>query len=342
MPNPVVQELFADDQSVEPLESTVRRAGRLRRLVMASLALHLLGVTAIWIYPLLAMAIGLRNIQYIDADYNRAILIDFSQKLKYPAGYSGFRPPDDKADLQKALEKLREEERRRKREEERRARVEARRRAVAESKTGTDDEQKAGSGNKPDAPAKQGDADSDEMKLPAGFRPINTRPIREQLERLYEAKKDGRLVFDENNIKIGVAGRILADGRLVDYKLIVPSGNRDIDRAAMAILDSVSESRALGPLSQLSSLSLILEIGAQAELRVVGFAGSEKDAVGMAQLANLALAMARISKASDPNSMVLLNNIRVSHTGQRVQAIVSMTRQKAIDAMVKSMEKGAP
>src|SRR5581483_2386495 len=143
----------------------------------------------------------------------------------------------------------------------------------------------------------------------APFRKINTLPIKDQVQRLYEAKKAGKLVFNENKLKIGVAGKIMPDGSLSDCRVIIPSGNPDVDRAALAILDAVSESHALGPLHELTSLSMILEIGDRAELRAVGFANSEELATALTQLANIYLGISRKNKADDPSAMVLLNNL---------------------------------
>jgi hypothetical protein len=132
----------------------------------------------------------------------------------------------------------------------------------------------------------------------------------------------------------------MADGSLADCRIIVSSGNPEIDRAALAILAAVSESRALGPLHHLTSLSMMLDIDQQAELSVVGFTGSEQAAASVVDLANTALLFARFRKAEDPSAMVIINNLKVTRTGQRVQANITMPRQMASDALAKSMEKG--
>jgi hypothetical protein len=45
-------------------------------------------------------------------------------------------------------------------------------------------------------------------------------------------------------------------------------------------------------------------------------------------------------KSTDPAAIVILNNVKVSRTGQRIQAVISMPRQKASDALADTMEKG--
>ncbi len=336
MINPVVQELFATDQAVKPLETTVKLRRRLGRLIVASLLLHIAAVIGTWLYPMFATIAGLRNIQLVDEAYNKAILLDFSKKLKYPPGYEGFRPPNEAGDLKKlkAAEERRRhlEEARRQRELERAKREEAQRKAEedAKKKEVKKDEIAQKTENET-APKPTSSA--------APFRKINTKPIKDQVEILYEAKKAGKLVFNENKLKIGVAGKINADGSLSDCRVIIPSGNPDVDRAALAILAAVSESHALGPLHELSSLSLILEVDQRAELRAVGFAGSEQLASSLTLLANGFLALTRKSKADDPASMVLLNNLKVTQTGQRIQAVITMPRQSAAESLARTMDK---
>ena len=172
-----------------------------------------------------------------------------------------------------------------------------------------------------------------------GFGRINTQPIKDQIQKLYEAQKAGLLDLQNDRIKVGVAGKINADGSLSDYKVIIPSGNADIDRAALVILKTVSDSRALGPLHELTSLSLILDIDTLAQLTVVGFTSNPQSAMAIEAIANLALMDARRKKSTDPAAMIILNNVKVSRTGQRVQAVISMPRQKASDALADTLEK---
>ncbi len=312
-------------------ETTLNRSSKMKvRLALAmlfSVSVHLAGLMMLWAYPLLATALGLRHIEFVEEDFNRAILIDFSRPLSYPPGYLGFRAPQEIASLEKVKA---EEERRRRLEAERRKREEAAKREE-EEKARAEQQAKAGPAPTP-TPRPDGYA--------GGFGKINTAPIKAQIERLYQAKKAGLLVFNENKLRIGVEGRVKADGSLTNYRLIIPSGNPDVDRAALAILEAVSESRALGPLHQLTSLSLILDIDQQAQLIAVGFTSTAQEAVNIEALANLALWDARRRKAEDPAVMVILNNLKVRRSGQRVEAIITMPRQQAVDTLTMTMERG--
>ena len=295
--------------------------GRVAAALCCSLVVHFALYEGLRYAPAVRIALGLSHMEFVEEDYDRAILIDLSKPLRYPGNYLGFQPPKEALDLEKVK---REEERRRRLEAQRKAEREARERA----KTEPDAAQKAEPKAEP-APPKP---------TPSGFRPINTKPIKDQLLRLYEAKQSGRLDLDlAGNLRIGVSGQIKADGSLSDYRVIISSGQEDIDRAALAILAAVSESHAMGPLSELTSLSLILDIGQRAQLTVTGFAPNPGAAAAMQGTAELALKVARISKASDPSAMAMLDNLKVTQSGNRVQAVISMSRQTANELMAKAM-----
>ncbi|MGH9936222.1 MAG: hypothetical protein ACREAM_08250, partial [Blastocatellia bacterium] len=94
-----------------------RKKGLILALIFSILA-HAAVVLAIRVAPIVRIAIGFRDIEYVEEDYNRAILIDFSKRLQYPSGYAGFRAPQKT----KSLDDVKKEEERRRRLEERRRR----------------------------------------------------------------------------------------------------------------------------------------------------------------------------------------------------------------------------
>jgi len=304
------------------VEQPPRMSG-LTKAVLLSLVVHAVGSVVVWYYPLVATAIGLRNIEFVDEAYDRAILITFSKGLNYPPGYIGFRPPEKTL----TLEEIAKREKRLRRE---RARQEASRRAAEREDLAA---QQTTAEPSP-APAQPKDG------YPGGFGKINTAPIRDQVQRLYDSHKAGKLTLPEGKLRVGVSGRINADGTLSDCKVIMPSGLDDIDRAALAILDAVSASHALGPLHEMTSLSIILNVGEHAELSVAGFTSNEQAAANIVNLANAALLYARFRKADDPAAMVIINNLKVTRSGQRVQAVISMPRQKASDSLSRTMGGG--
>jgi hypothetical protein len=297
-----------------------------------SFIVHGICSLTVWYYPLVATAIGFRDIEFVDEEYDRVILLDFSKKLNYPLGYAGFHAPEKTL----SPEEMKKEEARQRRREEARRRAKEREAAQREADEKATAEQLA-SAQPAIIPAPTPTPPSE--TYPGGFGKINTAPIRDQVQRLYDAHKAGKLVLPAGSLRVGVSGQINRDGSLSKCKIIVPSGLDEIDRAALAILDAVSVSRALGPLAEMTSLSLILTIGDRAELSVVGFANSDQAAANIVNLANAAILFARFKKSDDPAAMIMINNLKVSRSGQRVQALISMPRQTASDSLAKTMGK---
>src|SRR5215510_8553688 len=308
----------------------IKYPSRTKTLMLAvffSVLAHAVIILAIRVAPIIGIAMGFREIEYVEEGYNRAILIDFSKRLQYPAGYLGFRAPQKTRsldDVKKEEERLRRLEERRRREREAAAKRAAEERAKSEAKDIAKAEPTPTPTPRPDGYG--------------SFGKINTAPIKDQIQRLYQAKKDGKLHIP-GKFKVGVRGSVNPDGTLSDYRVDIPSGIQEIDDSAMAILAAVSESRALGPLSQMTSLTMVLDIDETAQLIVTGFTNNETDAVNIVNLAQIALIAARFKKSGDPTAMVMLNNLKVHRTGNRIQAIISVPREKAKDTLANSMEK---
>lgn len=300
--------------------------------VALSVILHVLVAFGLRYALTIRTALGLEGVEFVDADYNRAILIDFSKGFRYPPGFLGFVAPT----RVKSLEEIRREDERRARREE------ARRRRMA----GRGEEASSSAAEMVAQPAESsaerttnggGTPGSSGAAYPGGFGRINTAPIRDQIQQLYKANQAGLLVIPTGRLRVGVTGGIRPDGTLKNYRLIYPSGIPEVDASALAILEAVSESRALGPLHNLTSISLIIEVDQMAQLNVVGFAGSEDEARAIVDLANAALLYARVVKSQDAAVMTMLNNLRVTRSGQRVEAVMRMARQTATAALHRSM-----
>ncbi len=324
----------------------VRLPKRKKGLLIAaavSVVTHAVLYLVVYYAPIFGLAMKLRDVQFVEEDYNRGILITFTKKMKYPNGYMGFRAPEKTQSLEdqkKEQAKLakREADRRRKEEELRKQEEELAQRE-AEQKAA---EEKA----KAEELAKAQQPEPDKSEQPGkpesfgAFGKINTAPIKDQVKRLYDANKEGKLSLPAGKMKIGVTGTVKPDGTLADYKITESSGIKEIDDAALAILAAVSESKAMGPLHQLTSLSLVLAIDQEAQLIVTGFTANEEDARNITNLAQAALLVARLKKTDDPGAMLMLNNLKVRREGQRIQAIISMPREKAQESLTKTMAKG--
>lgn len=303
--------------------------------VLCSMIVHALGYTVFRFAPVAELALGIGQYQFVDESYNRGILIDLSKPMRYPGNYPGFNAPTKTLDLAK----LKAEEKKRQKEL-----AEAKRRAESAEKTRAEQAKKQPS----DTPkiAKKSEPEPtpspSPKATPSGFKPINTRPIREQMQRLYDLKQEGKLVFNESNLRVGVTGDINSDGGITNAKIFIPSGNPQIDRAALSVVEAVSEAKALGPLSQLSSLSMVLTIDVQrAQLVTVGFAPNPETAGALRLLAKLFLDNGKRIKSADPASMIFLDNIQLSQSSNRITATISVPRQVAKDTLSKTMAKKA-
>jgi hypothetical protein len=322
-----------------------KRSKGLLVALLVSVLVHAAAIVYVRNASFFNFALGLREIEFVDEEYNRAILIDFSKKLQYPGGYLGFRAPEKILSLEEqkkaqerrarleAARRRREEEERRKRDAELARQREAEEKARAEEQARQQDLAKA---NAQPTPTPTPHADGY-----GRFGKINTRPIKEQLQRLYDAKKDGKLVLPEGRLRVGVEGVIAPDGTIAKYRLSEPSGIAEIDASAKAILDAVSESRALGALAALTSISMVLDIDQVAELRVIGFTNTEEEAKDITNAAQAALLLARLKKAGEPAAMVMLNNLKVKREGARINATISVPRQLASETLAKTMGSGA-
>jgi hypothetical protein len=310
----------------------IKYPNRTRPLLLAvlfSLAVHIVGYVVVRTAPIFGLAVGLRGIQFVDEDFDRSILITFNKKFTYPPGYAGFRPPERTLSLEE-IKKL--EARRRAREEARRARQHAqeeRERAAIEAATQAEAESLAKAEPTP-TPKPKTDGYG-------AFGKINTAPIKAQIQRLYDAKQEGKLALPEGRLKVGVKGSVRPNGTLDDYRVYISSGTPEIDEAALAILDAVSASRALGPLHEVTSLTIVLDIDQIANLTVTGFVANEQAAANIVNLANAAILVGKIQKADEPAAKLMLDNLKVFRTGKRVQAVINVPRQVASEMLAKTM-----
>jgi hypothetical protein len=307
------------------------RAKGLMIAVIFSVLAHVVIVLAIRIAPIVRIAMGFNDFEYVDVAYDKRILIDFSKRLKYPPGYAGFQAPKKTSSLDEM-----------KKEEERRRRLEARRKRERELAEKRAAEERAKAEEKAKANLANAEPKPTPTPNPSGygsFGKINTRPIKDQIQRLYQAKQEGKLVIPDSRFRVGVTGSVNPDGTLANYKVHISSGIPEIDESAMAILAAVSESRALGPLSRLTSITMVLEIDQIAQLTVTGFTSNEDDAKDLKNMADFALIAARLAKAGDEAAMVMLKNLKVIRTGKRIDAVISVPKEMAKETLAKTMEK---
>src|SRR5262245_54826485 len=304
------------------------RAKGLMAAVLFSVLVHAAILLTIKVAPIVSIAMGFRGVEFVDETYNKKVLINISD-FRYPPGYLGFRAPKKTS----SLDEMKKEEARRKKEEARRKReAELAKKREAEKRAKAEEEAKA-------KLAKAGPTPTPSPSGYGSFGKINTAPIKDQIQRLYLAKKDGKLRIPDGKFTVGVSGSINPDGTLAEYHVHIPSGIPEIDDTAMAILAAVSESRALGPLSKLKEITMVLDIDQEARLTVIGFTSTETDASNLHNLADIAVFAAKRKKVDDPAAMVLLNNLDIKHTGNRIQAVIKVPKEMAKETLARSMDK---
>ncbi|HZF40034.1 MAG TPA: hypothetical protein VE715_14500, partial [Blastocatellia bacterium] len=218
------------------------RAKGLMMAVLFSVLAHAVILLAIRIAPIVGIAMGFRDFEYVDEAYDRTILIDFSKRLRYPPGYLGFQAPKKTGSLD---DMKKEEERRRRLEARRKRQRELAEKRAAEERAKAEEKAKAGEKTVDTANAEPKPTPTPRQDGYGSFGKINTAPIKDQIQRLYQAKKDGKLSIPDGKFKVGVSGSVNPDGTLANYRVHISSGIQEIDDSAMAILAAVSESRAL-------------------------------------------------------------------------------------------------
>src|SRR5262245_54150528 len=161
-----------------------KRRYKLALTVFFSLLVHALILTSLYFAPVISIAIGLSQLEFVDEQYDKSILINFRQPLRYPAGYLGFSAPKKTRSL---TEIKREEERLARREAARRKRQQEREEAerlaaeklaaekLAAEKLAAEEKAKAELAAKSENPAEQ-----ESKKEWGGFGKINTAPIKDQ------------------------------------------------------------------------------------------------------------------------------------------------------------------
>jgi len=309
----------------------IKYPSRVKGLLMAvlfSVLAHAAILLAIRIALLVRIVLGFQGLVYVEEPYDKS-KVERHIRLQYPPGYLGFHAPKKTS----SLDEMKKEEARRKKEEARRKREqELAKKREAEKRAKAEEEAKA----------KLAKVEPTPTPSPSGygsFGKINTAPIKDQIQRLYLAKKDGKLRIPDGKFKVGVEGSINPDGTLAKYRVHVPSGIPEIDDSAMAILAAVSESRALGPLSKLTSITMVLDIDQEAQLTVDGLTSTETDASNLHNLAEIAVLAAKIKKGDDPAAMVMLNNLKIKHTGNHIQAVIKVPKEMAKETLARSMDK---
>jgi hypothetical protein len=260
------------------------------------------------------------NRAYRQFDPNDIVHLTYPpQMLKAPQGDKTLTLEE----IQERARKRREEVARLKREREEREKAE-REKAEKERKEA---EQKA---------AELAAKEKDKSKpTPTEFGEINEAPIKDLVGEVYSLYTAGTLDVNVTKLSVMVGFKIEKDGSLSGIKIISGSGNPVVDQKAKQILWMIGESHALGPISDLSSGSIKLDLTENtSRLTVTAFAATPDAAKAKADLLNLLFSVMRMTRKKDsPDVAELLSMLKVRSDNKRIDAELSVSRARAAEMM---------
>ena len=295
-----------------------------RRLVpalAASAAVH--GVLIVYlIYLALASAFG--NLHVVNKDYRKFDPSFLTVHLKYPPNM--LKPPQGDKTL--TLEEIRE------RAQKRREQM-LRERAAREEKEKAEREKAEKERKEAEQKAAELAAKEKPKAIPAEFGEVNEAPIKDMVAEVYSLYQAGTLDVDVTSLTVMAGFKIEKDGSLSNIKIIKSSGNKLLDEKAAQLLWMIGESHALGPISDLSSGSIKLDLTQNmSRLTVTAFAATPDAAKAKADLLNLLFSIMRMARKKDsPDVAELLSMLKVRSDNKRIDAELSVSRARATEMM---------
>lgn len=161
------------------------------------------------------------------------------------------------------------------------------------------------------------------------FGEINIAPIKDTVGNIAKLFEEGGLDIPEVKFSVMAGFKVMPDGSFENIRIIKSSGSKIIDRNALEILSNIGESHALGPVSNLTSSTISLEITDDlARIRIMAFAPTPEIAKEKSGLLN-ALFWALRLKETSPELGQLLKLIKVKSEGKRVDTDLVVPRTQA-------------
>jgi hypothetical protein len=170
-----------------------------------------------------------------------------------------------------------------------------------------------------------------EKKSPSStqFGEINIAPIKDTIANLSKLFEEGGLDIPEMKFSVMAGFKVMPDGSFENIRIIQSSKSKIIDRNALEILSNIGESKALGPVSNLSSTTISLEVTEDlARIRIMAFAPTPEIAKEKADLLNVLFWALRMKEKS-PDLGQLLKLIKVKNEGKRVDTDLVVPRAQA-------------
>jgi hypothetical protein len=176
-------------------------------------------------------------------------------------------------------------------------------------------------------------AAQDKPATPTKFGEINEAPIKDTVAALYALFQAGGLDIPEMKFSVMAGFKVEPDGSLSNIHIKKHSESKIIDEKALEILWKIGESHALGPVSDLSSATISLDVTEDvARLRVTAFALTPEIAKARADMLGVLFWALRMKEKS-PDVAQLLSLIKVKSDGKRVDTDLIVPRTKAAEMM---------
>jgi len=164
---------------------------------------------------------------------------------------------------------------------------------------------------------------------PTQFGEINIAPIKDIVANLSKLFEEGGLDIPEMKFSVMAGFKVMPDGSFENIKILESSKSKIIDRNALEILSNIGESKALGPVSNLSSATISLQVTEDlARIRIMAFAPTPEIAKEKADLLNVLFWALRMKEKS-PDLGQLLKLIKVKNEGKRVDTDLMVPRAQA-------------
>ena len=257
------------------------------------------------------------HLRVVDKAYKKFNPDELMAKLYYPPQMLRIAPTGTAM----TLEEIRARSEKRKREMEL-----AREKAERERKEKEEADRKAA-----EKAAEEAKAAEQNKAASSKFGEINIAPIKDTVGNIAKLFEEGGLDIPEVKFSVMAGFKVMPDGSFQDIRIIKSSGSKIIDRNALEILSNIGESHALGPVSNLTSTTISLEITDDlARIRIMAFAPTPEIAKEKSGLLN-ALFWALRMKEKSPELGQLLKLIKVKSEGKRVDTDLMVPRAQAAE-----------
>jgi hypothetical protein len=300
--------------AVAPDNTRFKQRPWFRRMLAASASIH--GVLIVYLFYL-AFFSPFAHVQVVNKEYRKFDPNKILDKLYYPPQILRLAPRGPAMSLEEIRERAEKRKQelaraREKAERERKAKEEAERKAAEEAA-------RLAAQKKPETPSKFGE--------------INEAPIKDTVGKLYELYQAGGLDVPDMKMSMMAGFKVEPDGSLSNIHMIKRSPSKLVDAKALEILWNIGESHALGPVSDLSSATISLDITDEvARLRITAFAPTPEIASAKTDLLKVLFWALRMKEKS-PDVAQLLSMIKVKCDGKRVDTDLIVPRAKAAEML---------